>query len=458
LRVAEILKSHYYSSMKILTFGILLSFSLEVFGADLDLIAIHGKGLDTNGEAFKSQYVSLTWKGDESSAKDLKLFEQALEAVVLENKDDAVKAVHFRFEASGSANQAKTRYNDLGKVLRSRLGEKNLKVMSDLHINGVKRSRVAWNLDKSVSVYEMRSTSGMEPELWLSVYEKNAGLAYLTRKGYEGGGRSGEKGGKSAKDGDFDQDEVKKEHQAKIKEILKRESGRGISKESQDATNLLNVYRYLCGVSYDVPVSEKLNANAEKAAQACSKANTLSHDLGNFTDQCNLAMSTGSLTMESTVTQYIDDAGDNNRQRRGHRRWCINHTMGKVGFGLVGNYSAMFCFDFSGENKRENYAYPGIGAFPLEYLHGNAWSYYLVSGEFPAKCEVQVYKLDEPSTKLPAWSDKVKGTALPVPYVSPFQSSLNFEPQESPVTEPGSYLVRIEAGNIKEQYLVHLYR
>ncbi len=86
-----------------------------------------------------------------------------------------------------------------------------------------------------------------------------------------------------------------------------------------------------------------MSAKAEDAAKACEKHGGLSHDIGHSTDKCNLAGGSG---MVNSVAQYINDHGEKNRERRGHRAWCLNPPMDKVGFGEAGGgYSAMWCME-----------------------------------------------------------------------------------------------------------------
>jgi hypothetical protein len=79
--------------------------------------------------------------------------------------------------------------------------------------------------------------------------------------------------------------------------------------------------------------------------------------------------------MAASVTGYIDDSGDNNREAHGHRRWCLNPPMGKSGFGTAGeSYSGMWAMDASGSRIKGNWSYPGTGFFPKKYVHGTGWS------------------------------------------------------------------------------------
>lgn len=249
---------------------------------------------------------------------------------------------------------------------------------------------------------------------------------------------------------------TKEEIRQHIREIEKRDAPDDIDRDQQKTVNQLNVYRYLCGVSDEVEADPKMVEQATEAAEACKEHGGLSHDLGHFTNICNLAGGSG---MFSSVRQYIKDSGSNNRENRGHRRWCLNPPMGKTGFGEAGSYSAMVAMDSSGGKKpRDSWAYPGKGFFPNDYLHGNAWTLYLPE-KAPAKddIEVEVYKLSSRPEKPFSSTEETPGKALPVEFVHTYQNAINFEPQPEPVTGRGIYWVRVKGRGVREGYLVELY-
>ena len=249
---------------------------------------------------------------------------------------------------------------------------------------------------------------------------------------------------------------TKEEIRARLREIETRDAPKGISSEQQDTVNRLNIYRYLSGVPHDVVADPKMVEQATDAAGACEKNGGLSHALGHSTDICNLA---GGGSMLSSVGQYITDSGENNREKRGHRKWCLNPPMGKTGFGSSGIYSAMVAMDSSGSRKtKDSWAYPGKGFFPKEYLHGNAWSLYLTE-EAPPKddIKVEVYKLRTRPDKPFSSSEEIPGTALPVEYGAVYGNAINFEPQFEPITGRGVYWVRVTGGKLREGYVVELY-
>ncbi len=248
---------------------------------------------------------------------------------------------------------------------------------------------------------------------------------------------------------------TRQEINSTVKEIQRRPAPKGISKDVQKAVNLLNVYRYLCGVPHDVKADAGFSKNSEDAAKACKEHGSLSHGLGRSTDKCNLSTAGD---MAASVANYIEDSGENNREARGHRAWCLNAPMGKAGFGSAGgSYSAMWCMDRSGKGIKGTWAYPGKGLFPLEYLHGNAWSFY--GGENPGsanKVKVEIHKLSKrPERPFTAGAD-IPGRSIPVEYVSlGMNGAVNFEPAQ-PVKR-GIYWVRISGGGLREGYLVELY-
>lgn len=248
---------------------------------------------------------------------------------------------------------------------------------------------------------------------------------------------------------------TKDEIKSRIKAILDTTPQNGVSKNQQKVVNELNVYRFLCGVSSDTVATPKKVQEATAAALACEKEGRLSHDIGHFTNVCNLSTMKNSL---ASVSQYISDDGDNNREKRGHRRWCLNPEMKETGFGEgKAGYSAMWSLDTSGKTSRRSWAYLGKGLFPHDRLHGNAWSLYLTENA-PAKdkLEIEVWKLRKRPDKAYGFNDDIEGKALPVAYIGIWGNAINFEPDAEQVKK-GIYWVRIRGGGVREGYLVELY-
>lgn len=247
---------------------------------------------------------------------------------------------------------------------------------------------------------------------------------------------------------------TKDEIRAALREIQQRDTPKGLDKEVHDAICRLNGYRYLSGVFSDVGTEPHMVEGAGDAAKACAAAGTISHSLGHSTNKCNLSQ--GHHEMASTVDGYIGDGGDNNRARRGHRRWCLNPPMQNAGFGRAGTFSAMWCMDSGGQKARTPCAYPGRGLYPREYVHGNAWSFYM-TGPLPAETKVRIWKLNSrPGQSIP-WGEEPKGREIDVGYSFVYDNTINFEPDSKIHGKRGIYWVRVHGGSVREQYLTELF-
>jgi len=240
-----------------------------------------------------------------------------------------------------------------------------------------------------------------------------------------------------------------------IREIEKRPKPADVSKGLHKAAQQLNIFRFLCGVPSEVIADPEYSKSATEAAIACKQNGGLSHALGHSTDRCNLS-SIGDFV--ASVAQYMADSGDNNRDARGHRAWCLNPPMGKVGFGSAGgSYSAMWCMDGSGHGITGSWAYPGKGLFPIEYVHGNAWSVYGSSVKGSGdRITVEVFKLSKRPEQPYGANDIIPGRACKVTHVSTgMNNAINFEHDDS--NKRGIYWVRVSEGKNSDGYLVELY-
>ena len=185
----------------------------------------------------------------------------------------------------------------------------------------------------------------------------------------------------------------KKEIQQTLKMIMQDAAG---APESAHATAVLNAYRYLCGLAWDVQTDADLEGVSLAGAKLCEAIGRLEHTPANpgwqeddykkgyrGTSQGNLFSGGGGAV--ASVHAYMNDSGGTSLQALGHRRWCLNPSMQRTGFGTSGSYSCMHAFD-GGRNKVpewEMVAYPAPGYFPSSYF-GNmhAWSVTLNPEEF----------------------------------------------------------------------------
>ncbi len=247
---------------------------------------------------------------------------------------------------------------------------------------------------------------------------------------------------------------TKDEIRAALREIEQRDKPKDLNKEVHDAIGRLNAYRYLSGVMSNVGTESHMVEGAGDAAKACAAAGNISHSLGHSTDKCNLSQ--GHHDMATTVDGYMNDGGDNNRERRGHRRWCLNPPMQNAGFGREGVFSAMWCMDSGGQKPRTPWSYPGRGLYPREFVHGSAWSFYM-TGALPEDTKVRIWKLSSrPEQSIPFGQDP-KGREIEVGYSFVYDNTVNFEPDPKIKGKRGIYWVRVQGRGLREQYLTELF-
>lgn len=152
----------------------------------------------------------------------------------------------------------------------------------------------------------------------------------------------------------------------------------------QNTANRLSALRTLAGLP-PVALDEELCENAQYGAVLIA-ASEFSHDPPKpadmdqeFYEKGYEAASTSNifagLRLIYTVDGFMDDSDASNIDRLGHRRWQLNPTLGKVGFGYVKNpdsnyyyYSTEKVFDRSGSGcDYEFIAWPASGNFPTKH-------------------------------------------------------------------------------------------
>lgn len=164
----------------------------------------------------------------------------------------------------------------------------------------------------------------------------------------------------------------------------------------QEALKLINLIRKTAGLG-EVELDDELNNYAQHGALAMKASENHPTKLGglthtpikadNITDEQyrngwkgtirgNLAKGHKNIT-SSILRGYMYDGYNNiqgwkNAWTVGHRRWILNPTMGKIGFGQVGEYSDMYAHDVSVDAKIEDFvAWPAenmpVELMPYEY-------------------------------------------------------------------------------------------
>ena len=179
----------------------------------------------------------------------------------------------------------------------------------------------------------------------------------------------------------------------RIEPSLQEPYAEGILSETtqQSALNLINQIRYIAGLDANVILDEEYSRFASGATLLNCLNNTLSHNperpevlkdskydelyaLGyKGASSSNLGMGYRNLNM-SILHGWMADANSSNIDRVGHRRWVLNPSMGKIGFGSTGRYYAMWSFDKSGTGEQSYVAWPAQ-VMPTEYFHRSyPWS------------------------------------------------------------------------------------
>lgn len=155
------------------------------------------------------------------------------------------------------------------------------------------------------------------------------------------------------------------------------------AKEKEAALQKLKAYRFLCGVPYKhLKLDDKYNAHCEAAAKICDKLGRLDHNPPNpglpedeyklgleGAQKSNLAAAFPKANLIKSLDMWMDDSDAGNIVMLGHRRWCLNPTMGKTGFGRSGPFSSMWTIDFSHQPEPFDFiCYPARGFMPVEYF------------------------------------------------------------------------------------------
>ncbi len=246
----------------------------------------------------------------------------------------------------------------------------------------------------------------------------------------------------------------------KIDEIKKRKTKKKGTENYQDALNMLNIFRYLCGADDNTKLNESYNKEAEKAAIACEKNGKLSHDLGEYTNICNLYMGSSKFSFENQVRGYIEDAGANNQKKRGHRRHCLNPVLNQTGFGGTSSGYGAMRIVFGKKKAKRQVSYPGKGYFPKEYMLGDGWSFYTFANEKvnTKKAKIHIWKLNsQPKKEFREDPTAEEGTPIKVKNTFNHDDQVVFEPDIKVPVEPAIYWVKVSDGANEEKYVVEFY-
>jgi hypothetical protein len=150
-----------------------------------------------------------------------------------------------------------------------------------------------------------------------------------------------------------------------------------------------NFVRYLAGLPADLVSDHTLNGRGQHGAALLAaevqlttfpaRAEGMTDDFFELaltgTNTANLSW--GARSLHEAVRAYMYNSEQQCISELGHRRWILNPSLLRIGFGYVNRFAAMQVVDRS---RRESVGYemtawPAAGYFPLEYMTGNqAWS------------------------------------------------------------------------------------
>ncbi len=170
----------------------------------------------------------------------------------------------------------------------------------------------------------------------------------------------------------------------------------------QKALNRLNALRAIAGLPA-VVLDDALCENAQYGAVLLA-ASEFGHNPARpadmdeaFYETAHGATASSNISAGSSlvgaVDSFMNDSDTGNIDRVGHRRWQLNPTMGKVGFGYVlapssryGRFSTEKVFDRSGAGGDYDFiAWPASGSFPATLFGGGiAWSVTLDPAQYTA--------------------------------------------------------------------------
>lgn len=241
-----------------------------------------------------------------------------------------------------------------------------------------------------------------------------------------------------------------------IKESLDRildgaAAGQGVGAEVVGCCNLVNAYRYLCGLSADVKPDDALTQRAEAFIADASAQGRADGSL-QMKHQCNIILcSPGDETVEAFNASFSDVAVPKSEQcafRGGYMVPGLKAIGVARGPVTSAEHCVAACVEAGPAPVRKAWTMPGEGFFPAQYLQGRIWSLYTDGhlGVSLHTAKVRVWKLAERPTA-PLDPDKMPEDAVPVEVrsVNGTDRGVDFEPvlPEFVPGEPNIYAVSV---------------
>ena len=174
-----------------------------------------------------------------------------------------------------------------------------------------------------------------------------------------------------------------------IQPVKDTERGRLSRKSHSGAVAMLNNVRYIAGLD-PVSADDGYESMAQAAAFVNMSIEKMTHYPASFTskpeamadsdwnDGCTGAgksnLYSGGRSLNYYALWWTGDSDSSNIDRIGHRRWCLNPSMGRTGYGYANGYAAMYALDRTGTGTQSNVAWPAEN-MPIDYFGWNIpWS------------------------------------------------------------------------------------
>ncbi len=240
----------------------------------------------------------------------------------------------------------------------------------------------------------------------------------------------------------------------------------------ENAVRALMSYRFLCGVPYDdLQVDRTYTAYNVVTCALLNDVDQMTHSPPNpgwptaqyefgkkGAGRSNLytAWSHGSTAPPSMVDamhSWMEDSDESNISRLGHRRWCLNPRMLKLGIASSGRFCAMWAFDESREKSPDfdHVAFPPSGLLPTQTFESSyAWHVSLNPNKYgrPQKDAVKV-RIVQARVDLKGGNMTRSAQALPLDYfhvdVNGFgiPNAIIFRPKDLELTAGSHFWVEI---------------
>ncbi len=250
------------------------------------------------------------------------------------------------------------------------------------------------------------------------------------------------------------------------KPVPKHPGGNVSQPDRENAVRLLMEYRDLCYVPYEgLQLDPYYNAETEAAVAILDVIGKLSHNPDNpgwpeedykiakaGCGHSNIYGGGGGCT--ASIGAYMNDSDPGNITVVGHRRWCLNPAMGRVGIAASAGHSAMWSMDGSRKEIPEwdFIGFPGPGLFPVSHFNANyAWSITLNEKKYhkPSKEAVKV-SVCPASVQVPQGQIKPTGEPMKLNYFNVdvggfgIGNCIIFRPEGLNMSPGSTYLVEIE--------------